>query len=215
MARREEIIHNGIKYYRYPESRNAGARNYFTAAPMRLHRVVWEQHNGPVPPGHHIHHIDGDTLNNDIANLTLVEGGAHLAGHWNDERRDRQREHMRAVVQPASRAWHSSPEGRAWHAEHARVVFQGRQPQRRVCEQCGNEHDNLGHRTTDRFCSNACRAAHRRASGVDDVDRICVSCGGGFRINRYAKTATCSRACAGNLSSRTKRGLQPDGGGAA
>ena len=35
-------------------------------------RVVWEQHNGPIPPGHVIRHADGDNTNDDIGNLRCV-----------------------------------------------------------------------------------------------------------------------------------------------
>lgn len=35
-------------------------------------RVVWEQHNGPIPPGHVIRHADGDNTNDEIGNLRCV-----------------------------------------------------------------------------------------------------------------------------------------------
>jgi hypothetical protein len=39
---------------------------------LRLHNVVWETHNGAVPDGLEIDHIDGDKSNNSIKNLRLV-----------------------------------------------------------------------------------------------------------------------------------------------
>ena len=36
-----------------------------------MHRVVWEQHNGPIPPGHVIRFKDGNTMNWDINNLEM------------------------------------------------------------------------------------------------------------------------------------------------
>lgn len=36
------------------------------------HAWVWEQHNGPLPPGHAIAFRDGDPLNTDISNLICV-----------------------------------------------------------------------------------------------------------------------------------------------
>ena len=55
------------------------------------HVLVWEQHNGPIPEGYQIHHIDGDKSNNSIENLQLVsaldhkrilEGCKLIDGEW-------------------------------------------------------------------------------------------------------------------------------------
>src|ERR1700721_3279697 len=34
-----------------------------------LHRVIWTEHNGPIPEEHDIHHKDEDWRNSDIDNL--------------------------------------------------------------------------------------------------------------------------------------------------
>lgn len=210
MAEREEVVWNGVKFYRYPEATNPGARTYFTAAPVRLHRAVWEFHNGPIPDGYHVHHIDGDAANNDIANLELVDGREHLSAHWTEERRDRQRDWMRDVVRPASVGWHSSPDGIEWHREHARRVFSQLDPVPYVCEHCGGEFESKK-RGNVRFCSNNCKSAWRRAAGLDDVDRVCGCCGAQYRVNRFSKTIACSVACGRKLARRRRQGLQPDG----
>lgn len=36
------------------------------------HRVIWEMHNGPIPPNREIHHINGVRDDNRIENLELV-----------------------------------------------------------------------------------------------------------------------------------------------
>lgn len=41
------------------------------------HRIVWEGVNGPIPEGYDIHHIDGDTYNNDIDNLECMLHAEH------------------------------------------------------------------------------------------------------------------------------------------
>jgi len=43
-----------------------------------LHRVVWEEHHGPIPPGHEVRHRDGDLTNNDPENLQLVDLRARM-----------------------------------------------------------------------------------------------------------------------------------------
>lgn len=47
----------------------------------RRSHVVWEQHNGPIPDGMLIHHIDHDTLNDDIRNLEMLSRAEHLLTH--------------------------------------------------------------------------------------------------------------------------------------
>lgn len=37
----------------------------------KVHRVIWELFNGPIPKGFVIDHLDGNTINNSIANLAL------------------------------------------------------------------------------------------------------------------------------------------------
>lgn len=41
--------------------------------------VVWEQAGGPeLPPGYFLHHLDGDSLNDDLLNLAAVRRSFHL-----------------------------------------------------------------------------------------------------------------------------------------
>lgn len=47
---------------------NLGNSKYTTE-----HRLVWEQHHGPIPDGFEIHHRDRDVRNNRIENLELSE----------------------------------------------------------------------------------------------------------------------------------------------
>jgi len=37
------------------------------------HRVIWEQHYGPIPEGHYIIFKDGNRMNMDISNLAMID----------------------------------------------------------------------------------------------------------------------------------------------
>lgn len=41
------------------------------------HRLVWEAANGRIPDGYDVHHIDGDTYNNDVDNLECLTHDDH------------------------------------------------------------------------------------------------------------------------------------------
>lgn len=49
------------------------------------HRVIWEMHNGSIPVGHVIHHIDRNPRNNDISNLMCLSRAEHQALHRRED----------------------------------------------------------------------------------------------------------------------------------
>lgn len=49
-------------------------------------QYVWEAHHGPIPEGHIIHHIDGDSLNDVVGNFDLVTRTEHALLHFEDLR---------------------------------------------------------------------------------------------------------------------------------
>lgn len=57
-----------------------GTRKY-QGRRKRLHVVVWEYFNGPVPAGVHVHHLDKDKNNNEIENLALMDSRQHSIYH--------------------------------------------------------------------------------------------------------------------------------------
>ena len=81
-----------------PKSSSPSGRGYVTAKGyIRLHHngrlrmehvVVWEEHNGPVPPGHQVHHRNGIKHDNRIENLELVDPTTHKRLHSGCELRD-------------------------------------------------------------------------------------------------------------------------------
>lgn len=45
------------------------------------HRYIWEQNYGEIPKGYHIHHINGNKLDNRIENLALISQKEHCYYH--------------------------------------------------------------------------------------------------------------------------------------
>ena len=45
------------------------------------YRKIWENANGEIPKGHHIHHIDGDPYNNVLENLICLSEEEHAKIH--------------------------------------------------------------------------------------------------------------------------------------
>lgn len=194
----EVTFYRGRKFVRYPQSKYPSA-HYFR--PSRndgdrraLHQVVWEDANGPVPDGFELHHRDKNKVNNALENLQLVPRGH--AGVLHPENI--------AAAREAARIWHGSAEGLAWHSEHGAATWIGREGITKTCDHCGGEFSDINHRESNRFCSNKCKSAWRRAAGLDDEERICTICGARFHINRYESARTCSRQCAGKLQSRNR-----------
>jgi len=46
-----------------------------------VHRIVWEKHNGPIPHGMHIHHVNGIHDDNRIENLAMLTPSEHHKLH--------------------------------------------------------------------------------------------------------------------------------------
>lgn len=69
----EPVVHGGVKYYRVPSGKWIGKKQGRTVC---LHRALWEEAYGPIPPVHYVRHRDGNRDNNCLENLVLVDGRA-------------------------------------------------------------------------------------------------------------------------------------------
>jgi len=123
------------------------------------HRVVWEEHHGPIPGGAHIHHLDHNPGNNDIGNLAILSGEEHMRYHYEERKRRPTRTAICGNCQQSYQArgyggkhakW--GPCCRSKMAERTRVLVT------RACKVCGT-----GFRTRNgNFCSQRCVNLGRR-----------------------------------------------------
>ena len=59
-----------------------------------LHRVIWEEHNGPIPPKHMIRFIDGNSMNCELSNLECVS----MVQNMNDNTIQRYPEELKELM---------------------------------------------------------------------------------------------------------------------
>ena len=131
----EIIIFKGIKFRRYPDSKNMSNRKYFYCGSQyyskgirTLHREIWKDKNGKIPEGFQVHHKDDNTLNNDISNLILVYEKDHSSYHSKKKFKEHPEIYLAGLkkAQEKAKAWHKSKEGRTWHAKHSRELYKNR-----------------------------------------------------------------------------------------
>lgn len=46
-----------------------------------VHRLIWEAAYGPIPDGHHVHHVNHDPQDNRLENLELLSKPDHARRH--------------------------------------------------------------------------------------------------------------------------------------
>ena len=181
---------DGVSYYR--------CGPYFQRKGKRLHRIVWEAHNGPIPDKFDVHHINGDRADNDIENLQLLPQSEHHSLHMKEpERIEKSRENLRKAAQSA-KAWHSTEAGTAFHSSHAKEYWENTEPRTYVCTYCGKKFQSTRKysRKDNTFCCSKHRAYWRRQQGFDNEARTCPVCGRTFTANKYSKKVCCSQDCA-------------------
>lgn len=165
-----DLVWNGQIYRRHPNHKNRSMRLYYmaTTAPRNyLHRDMWEYHNGPIPDGWHVHHADGDALNNVISNFSLLSPSAHAALHAKEIRQ------VDAVCNQCGTAFMATFSRAKWCSAACKERYRRingtayKRPRKpfsveKECRQCGS------HFTSKKpwgvFCSSACK--QRFSKGV-------------------------------------------------
>lgn len=122
-------------YERYKGTVNLGTRRRFL-----MHRDVWEHHNGPIPEGMEIHHVDHDRGNNDISNLRCLSTAEHASEHSN-------------------KGW--AGWSREDRSKRSNEMWGGREPREIICANCGTAFMSTGMRA--KYCSLPCNKRHNRA----------------------------------------------------
>jgi hypothetical protein len=137
----------------------------------RLHRKVWAAAFGPIPAECHIHHRDGDPLNNAFANLECMPANEHLSVEWY-KLHPKGHRHFSENAKRGAAEWHASPEGSVWHSIHATEsrswLKWKREPAK--CLHCGAEFAALIRKgvVVQVYCRRECKVAAYRATGIQN-----------------------------------------------
>lgn len=216
MQNTEVVKFNDITFRRWPESEHPTHRKYFTCNSnyfkegiRTLHREIWKDHYGKIQEGFHVHHKDGNTLNNTIENLECLPVKKHLSDHakdWTSKHKDEVKQNLNSIRNKTIE-WHRSDEGKKWHSEHAKEVSKNIPIVEHICIICGKHFEIKSSQLhKSKFCSNNCKSKHRRESGIDNIACTCIECGKEFYKNKYSRTDACSRSCGKKASWERKRG---------
>lgn len=185
---------NGRDYYLYDGER------YFSKSNKRLHVVKWEFYNEKVPKGFHVHHKDGNSKNNEIENLEIIEGKEHCKMHAIKRAKENKTwlKNFQEKGREKAKEWHSTEAGLKWHREHAiKNNFGNLTYGQKQCKVCKKEY--TAKTKNQEFCSRKCVSKNRRESGIDDIERRCVICESEFKVNKYSKVSTCGGSCGTKL----------------
>ena len=184
---------NGMKFLKENSGYYLSAKIYKNNKRIRLHRYIWEQYNGEIPNNYEIHHIDHNKDNNNISNLEMLTKEEHKKRHIeeiNDYVKEKYRINLEKNARPKAIEWHKSNEGKEWHKEQYKNSLGKLIPKEMICEYCGKHYLSMDN-GKNRFCSNNCKSAYRRKTGIDNINRICIICGNEFIVNKYSKKVKC------------------------
>jgi len=185
------IVYRGVKY-----TLNKG---YYKTT-YSLHRRIWEDHFGEIPIDHHIHHKNGNSLDNRIENLECIHKSKHHSMHFSAQRQ------LEKMHSPESRLkakeWARSSEAKKMLGIFSKKQWEKRKPIKRECVICGVEFLTKNLNGT-KYCSQVCRSRCQKLREM--VWRSCLICQKGFQTRNYSQASkTCSRKCKGLLISKTK-----------
>lgn len=199
MTNVETTEYKGRVFRRYPDAKRRSDRVYFKCTikhkPTFLHRLVYEDNFGKIPKGMHVHHKDGNEGNNSPDNLELLTPKQHINEHMDDERAEWCKSNLDKNARPKASEWHKDPQNREHHARIGAMAYQSFLPEDKACLQCNTIFTPKKIGNQDKFCSNKCKSAARRQSGIDNIKKHCEHCGAEFISDKYAKVRFCSRTC--------------------
>jgi len=167
-----------------------------------LHREIYSREIGPIPRGRHVHHKDGNPLNNAADNLELVTRKEHSHKH-----RKRVTFHCKWCGKKSTR-WTKNNGDDPEYCSHlcSQAVIRrknGIGTFKRVipCQHCGEKFETALKRS--KFCSYECKFKETNRRNAKPLRSVtCGTCGAVFE-SRWKTAKFCSTQC--NLKAQRKK----------
>lgn len=174
----DKIVYKGRNYVmnKYGHYVTSVTKNHVVTRHY-IHRDIWEDNFGPIPEGYHVHHKDGDRLNNVIENLECVSIKEHSERH------------------PGFAEWTRRDDVRKSHSKMMRRILDETPIRTQTCEICGKEFTyRQANGVPAKVCSNQCRGKKNRMTYTKTF--VCAYCGKEFTRFIGHKRTFCSISCA-------------------
>lgn len=147
--------------------------SYLSRGGRKLHRDVWKTAFGGIPNSCHIHHRDGNPLNNALHNLECLDAREHLSASWQSSPRSKYApgQHFSETARQKAAEWHGSEAGRLWHSRNAKQSKSWTKWKRepRACASCKTVFQAMVRKNgrSQIYCGETCKiAAYRERTRV-------------------------------------------------